>query len=165
MPIFDNGDCSFDFGKPPVFDENNSVTTNCIVSPNATSTITSTQADAYTWYTNYISSLSSFFTGGDYDDYYDGELQNSLFAGKTFYLENWNEQDKWWCGSPNSFTPQEYAVMSSTNYDAHEVMSAPSLEGFDDAVDENQDRKFVMGGLLDIEDLEILNETVRSIEL
>lgn len=36
------------------------------------------------------------------------------------YLENWNEQDKFWMPRPAYFTAFEYAAMSSADYDGHE---------------------------------------------
>lgn len=160
LPFFDNGDCTFDFGKPPVFNEDPSHHTVTLEDCSVTSmNITSTQAEAYTWYTNYISSLSSFFTNGGYTKHYVGDNTENVFQGKTFYLENWNEQDKWWCSDPfqNSFTPEEYAIMSSVNYDG--VMAQYDfVPGFIGSVGNPNNSQFVMGGLLDIENLEILNE-------
>jgi hypothetical protein len=35
------------------------------------------------------------------------------------YLEDWNEQDKWWDGREGYFSPYEYAAMASADYDGH----------------------------------------------
>ena len=36
------------------------------------------------------------------------------------YYENWNEQNKWWEGRSEFFSPYEYSAMTSADYDGHE---------------------------------------------
>lgn len=38
----------------------------------------------------------------------------------VYYMENWNEPDKWWAGRDAYFSPFEMAAMSSADYDGHE---------------------------------------------
>jgi hypothetical protein len=39
--------------------------------------------------------------------------------GSLRFLENWNEQDKWWKGRAANFSPFEYAAMTSADWDGH----------------------------------------------
>lgn len=132
--------------------------------------------NAYGWYTSYISSLVSFFTNGDYNEFYTNEPEENdptenVFAGKTLYLENWNEPDKWFCNCPSnldpeaipSFSPREYAAMSSANYDATDLDIAGTSFyddiGFVNAANGgSSSNKFVMAGLLDIDNTTYYNE-------
>lgn len=59
------------------------------------------------------------------------------------YIENWNEQDKWWRGREAYFSPYEMAAMSSADYDGHEG----SLGDGYGAKNADPNIKFVMGGL------------------
>ncbi|WP_309397941.1 LamG-like jellyroll fold domain-containing protein [Cerasicoccus maritimus] len=40
--------------------------------------------------------------------------------GLVQYYENWNEQNRWWDGRDEYFTPYEYAAMSSADADGHQ---------------------------------------------
>lgn len=78
--------------------------------------------------------------------------------GIVEYMENWNEQDKWWWrGShPNTyFNPQEYAAMLSADYDGHGNTLGAGV-GIKNA---DPDMKVVMGGLAEA-DLNYIREMV-----
>lgn len=59
------------------------------------------------------------------------------------YVENWNEQDKWWRGREAYFSPYEMAAMCSADYDGHEG----SMGNGYGAKNADPNIKFVMGGL------------------
>ncbi len=59
------------------------------------------------------------------------------------YVENWNEQDKWWRGRDGYFSPFEMAAMCSADYDGHEGSMGPGYG----AKNADPNIKFVMGGL------------------
>lgn len=63
--------------------------------------------------------------------------------GYLQYFENWNEQNIWWNGRAEYFTPYEYAAMSSADYDGHmqELGTTVGLKNAD------PDAKLVMSGL------------------
>lgn len=58
------------------------------------------------------------------------------------YIENWNEQDKWWQNREGYFSPYEYAAMSSADYDGH-LGAMGSTVGVKNA---DPNMKMVMGG-------------------
>ncbi len=66
--------------------------------------------------------------------------------GLVTYFENWNEPDKWWKGAPGSpgnFKAEEFAAMSSADYDGH-------CRGMGETVgvrNADPEARFVMGGL------------------
>ena len=59
------------------------------------------------------------------------------------YVENWNEQDKWWRGREGYFSPDEMAAMCSADYDGHEGALGPGF-GVKNA---DPNIKMAMGGL------------------
>ncbi|PKP53346.1 MAG: hypothetical protein CVT92_04870 [Bacteroidetes bacterium HGW-Bacteroidetes-1] len=63
--------------------------------------------------------------------------------GLLYYLENWNEPDKWWFTRGGYFSPIEFATMCSADYDGHE-----GALGINNGM-KNADPhiKMVMGGL------------------
>lgn len=94
--------------------------------------------------------------------------------GYALYLEDWNEQDKWWheqhdpdAYATTFFEPEEYAAMLSADYDGH-GQNMGRITDPDDANSEisavgvkNADPtiKVVMGGLSDL-DLDYLKDMV-----
>jgi hypothetical protein len=64
--------------------------------------------------------------------------------GLIQYVENWNEPDKWWADSLSNFSPDEFAAMSSADYDGH-CGSLGSQVGTRSA---DPGMRFVMGGLV-----------------
>jgi hypothetical protein len=62
------------------------------------------------------------------------------------YLEDWNEQNKNWEGKNAHFSPEEYAAMSSANYDGHEKKMSKGSGTFG-IKNADPNIKFVMGGL------------------
>ena len=63
--------------------------------------------------------------------------------GYLEYFENWNEQDRWWSGRSDYFSPYEYAAMSSADYDGHE-----STMGTDKGIkNADPNAKLVMSGV------------------
>ncbi|MBK8478725.1 MAG: hypothetical protein IPL39_21315 [Opitutaceae bacterium] len=63
--------------------------------------------------------------------------------GLLTYLENWNEQDKWWAGRESFFRPFEYAAMTSADWDGHEGALGPTV-GIRNA---DPAARLVMGGV------------------
>lgn len=63
--------------------------------------------------------------------------------GYLQYFENWNEQNIWWKGRAEYFTPYEFAAMSSADYDGHmqELGTTIGLKNAD------PEAKLVMSGL------------------
>ncbi len=63
------------------------------------------------------------------------------------YYENWNEQNKWWKGRSEFFSPYEYCAMTSTDYDGHE--NTVYLDNHNNLGIKTADptAKLVMGGL------------------
>ncbi|MEM9834299.1 MAG: hypothetical protein AAF944_26960 [Bacteroidota bacterium] len=63
--------------------------------------------------------------------------------GYLQYFENWNEQNIWWKGRAEYFTPYEFAAMSSADYDGHmqELGNTIGLKNAD------PEAKLVMSGL------------------
>ncbi len=63
------------------------------------------------------------------------------------YYENWNEQNKWWEGRPEFFSPYEYCAMTSADYDGHE--NTVFLDDHNNLGIKTADpnAKLVMGGL------------------
>lgn len=64
-------------------------------------------------------------------------------ANSLKYIENWNEQDRWWNSRDAFFTPYEYAAMASADYDGHFSTMGTSV-GVKNA---DPDVKLVMGGV------------------
>ncbi len=64
-------------------------------------------------------------------------------ANSIKYIENWNEQDRWWESRGAFFTPYEYAAMASADYDGHLGILGETL-GLKNA---DPDAKLVMGGI------------------
>jgi hypothetical protein len=78
----------------------------------------------------------------------DQERRTGL--GLIHYMEDWNEQNKYWLGPNAEFSPQEYAAMASANYDGH----ANTMKGGNNTFGiKNADptMKFVMGGIARID--------------
>ena len=71
----------------------------------------------------------------------DQVVQSGL--GYLQYFENWNEQNIWWKGRAEYFTPFEFAAMSSADYDGHmqELGTTVGLKNAD------SNAKLVMSGL------------------
>jgi len=67
-------------------------------------------------------------------------------SGLIKYIEDYNEQDKDWMSSNAQFSPEEYAAMSSANYDGHgkTMTGGKGTFGIKNA---DPSMKFVMGGL------------------
>ena len=65
------------------------------------------------------------------------------------YLEDWNEQDANWHGPGAYFSPEEYAAMSSANYDGHcnTMNQGTGTFGIKNA---DPNMKFVMGGIWEL---------------
>jgi chitodextrinase len=63
--------------------------------------------------------------------------------GYLNFIENWNEQDRWWAGSAPYFTPYQFAAMSSADYDGH-MGTMGNTVGVKNA---DPTMKVVMGGL------------------
>lgn len=63
--------------------------------------------------------------------------------GYLNFLENWNEEDKWWAGAGPHFTPFQFAAMSSADYDGH-LGTMGATVGIKNA---DPTMKMVMGGL------------------
>lgn len=63
------------------------------------------------------------------------------------YYENWNEQNKWWKGRSEFFSPYEYSAMTSADYDGHE--NTIFIENHNNLGLKTADpyAKLVMGGL------------------
>ena len=59
------------------------------------------------------------------------------------YIENWNEQDKWWRGEEAFYSPYEFAAMTSADYDGHLGSMGPTI-GIKNA---DPNTKLAMGGL------------------
>lgn len=98
--------------------------------------------------------------------------------GYALYIEDWNEQDKWWHNEFNPeeyattyFEPEEYAAMLSADYDGH----GSNMGRITDPDDENSEisvvgiknadptMKVVMGGLSDL-DMDYLEDMVAWFE-
>ncbi|HEY3403847.1 MAG TPA: hypothetical protein VGK59_10700 [Ohtaekwangia sp.] len=78
----------------------------------------------------------------------DQQPRNGL--GLVRYIEDWNEQNKYWAGPDAQFSPQEYAALASADYDGH---ANTMKEGSGTFGIKNADpkMKFVMGGLAGID--------------
>lgn len=63
--------------------------------------------------------------------------------GLLSYLENWNEQDKWWAGRESYFRPFEFAAMTSADWDGHEGLMGTGV-GIRNA---DPNAHLVMGGV------------------
>jgi hypothetical protein len=72
----------------------------------------------------------------------EGQPNNSGL-GYLRYFENWNEQNIWWKGRAEYFTPYEYAAMSSADYDGH-LQALGNTVGLKNA---DPTAKLVMSGL------------------
>jgi chitodextrinase len=63
--------------------------------------------------------------------------------GYLKFMENWNEEDRWWAGAAPYFTPYQFAAMSSADYDGH-LGTMGNTVGVKNA---DPTMKLVMGGL------------------
>jgi len=63
--------------------------------------------------------------------------------GYLNFMENWNEQNRWWQGSAAYFTPYQFAAMSSADYDGH-LGTMGNTVGIKNA---DPTMKIMMGGL------------------
>jgi endoglucanase len=76
---------------------------------------------------------------------WEGDPANVKKTGLNLleYIEIWNEQDKWWKGTPAHFTPFQYAAFLSACYDGHEgaLGNNAGIKTADPTM------KLVMGGL------------------
>jgi len=79
-----------------------------------------------------------------------GDQQPKTGTKLIRYIEDWNEQNKYWLGPAAQFSPQEYAALASANYDGH---AGTMKEGSKTFGVKNADpkMKFVMGGLAGID--------------
>ncbi|WP_309386284.1 LamG-like jellyroll fold domain-containing protein [Cerasicoccus frondis] len=71
---------------------------------------------------------------------------NPRYSGLDYvtYYENWNEQNRWWDGRQEYFTPYEYAAMSSADADGHQ-----GALGSDKGVwNADPNAQHVMGGIV-----------------
>ncbi|RMG27945.1 MAG: hypothetical protein D6730_06160 [Bacteroidetes bacterium] len=67
------------------------------------------------------------------------------------YYENWNEHDRWWQGPNAHFSPEEYAAMTSADYDGHmNTMTYGNNVKFG-LVNADPNAKMVMSGLAHLE--------------
>lgn len=64
-------------------------------------------------------------------------------ANSIRYIENWNEQDRWWMSRDAFFNPYEYAAMASADYDGH-LGTMGQTVGLKNA---DPEAKLVMGGI------------------
>ena len=77
---------------------------------------------------------------------FGGGTSNEWGLGLLEYLENWNEPNATWEPANKQFTPQQFAAMTSADYDGHMNSMGPGV-GVKNA---DPDMKFVMGGLAGI---------------
>lgn len=66
------------------------------------------------------------------------------------YIEDWNEQNKYWLGPAAQFSPQEYAALASADYDGH-AGTMKDGSGTFGVKNADPNMKFVMGGLAGID--------------
>ena len=170
-----NYSCNFEFGAPPVFNENymvnsipievagQTICTNNLVFDTLPSTII---PESYKWHADYLTQFANYFGAttpfapASSKSQGEGALGTAAFT-ENFYIENFNEQDKFWCRPDNAaqFTAEEYAAMSSADFDGNQGEFTGKKGDADDAPEYNLgvggtnggSAKFVMGGLLDIE--------------
>ena len=69
----------------------------------------------------------------------------------TKYFENWNEHDRWWQGPNAQFSPEEYAAMTSADYDGHMNTMNQNSEVKFGIVTADPNAKMVMSGLAHLE--------------
>lgn len=67
------------------------------------------------------------------------------------YFENWNEHDRWWQGPHAQFSPEEYAAMTSADYDGHMGTMQQNSNVKFGMITADPNAKMVMSGLAHLE--------------
>lgn len=128
-----HGDNKFPFHNKPI-DEKGAVTTN---------------PDSYEKKAHHIFQFAARYGASKVNpDKLTLHPKQKKISGKNYieYIEDWNEQDKFWEGPDAKFSPEEYAAMASADYDGHcnTMKQGTGTFGVKNA---DANMKLVMGGI------------------